>query len=392
MKINKVTHSPQLKSQRNFFQVLNTLSLSLFLSLTTLSVQAAVFDLPPSGIDIIGEPYIVHAKYEDTLLEIGERYEVGFDELKWANPNVNTWLPGEDTSIIIPSQYILPPGGRQGIVINIPEMRAYYFPKNSTQVYVYPVSVGRMDWKTPLGKSVVTAKQKDPAWYPPESIRREHLQDGRGVLPKVVPAGPDNPLGQHVLRLSIPSYLLHGTNDPTGIGMRVTHGCLRFFPKNIEELFSITPVGTTVQFINAPIKIGWSGESLYMEVHPPLDEDNLTYQDLLTRARQLLSSYSTDANISLVEWEVIELAIEQMSGIPVNIGRINDASRIKPINDPEEASWQVIHTEAPSSDIPATPNEPETIESASPQVSNDLLNNMLTEETVPTNVQGLSSQ
>ncbi|GBU09132.1 L,D-transpeptidase linking Lpp to murein [Gammaproteobacteria bacterium] len=282
---------------------------------------AAQYPMPPEGVDLVGEITIAYPRYEDTLLEIGERYEMGFDELKWANPNVNTWVPGANTPVIIPAQYILPKGVREGIVLNIPEMRAYYFPKDKQSVYIYPVSVGRMDWKTPLGKSYVTAKQKDPAWYPPESIQREHLEDGRGVLGKYVAPGPNNPLGQHVLRLSLPSYLLHGTNDSDGIGMRVTHGCMRFFPKNIEELYNIVPLKTSVYIINQPVKIGWDGERLMIETNPTLEEDNLSKADVVNIAHELLISYQNDESIELNDIKIIDIAIEQMSGIPVQIGR-----------------------------------------------------------------------
>lgn len=308
--------------KKNKTNHMNTRSIVLYILVSSLFTfsMAAQFPISPSGSEIVGEVRIAYPQKNDTLLEIGERYEMGFDELKWANPNVNSWTPGETTPIIIPSQYILPKP-HEGIVLNIPEMRAYYFPKKGDKVYVYPVSVGRMDWKTPLGRSTVTVKQKDPNWYPPTSIQKEHLENGRGVLPKVVPGGPDNPLGRHVLRLSIPSYLLHGTNDPTGIGMRVTHGCMRFFPKNIEELFTIVPVGTPVYMINEIVKIGWHGDKLMMEVHASLEEDNLTRTNIIQQALAVLKPYQGDPNIQLVSMNAFEASVDQMSGIPVEIGR-----------------------------------------------------------------------
>ena len=301
------------------------LALSLSFHAVSINIEAKTFVLPASEHNLVGESYIVYPQEEDTLLEIGQRYEMGFEELKWANPNVNTWTPGANTPVIIPSQYVLPSAAREGIIINLPEMRAFYFPKKANEVRIYPISAGRMDWKTPLGIHKITAKQSDPAWYPPESIRREHVQDGRGELPKIVPPGEDNPLGRHLLRLDLPGYLLHGTNDPTGIGMRATHGCLRFFPTNIEELYKIVPVGTSVRIINEPVKIGWNGVTLYMEVHPPLEEDNLSTEDIVERANKLLQRYKNDENVELVDWEVIRLAVEQMSGLPVDIGKIHTA-------------------------------------------------------------------
>lgn len=296
-------------------------SLLATLLLIPLVSFSAVYQKPTNG-DVIGETKIVYAEGTDSLIDIGERYEAGFDELQWANPEVSTWTPGEDTPIILPFKYILPNGKRSGIVSNIPEMRTYYFPKDEDLIYVYPVSVGRMDWKTPLGTWKITVKQEDPPWYPPESIRREHREMGRGELPRVVPAGPDNPMGRHVLRLNLPSYLLHGTNDTTGIGMRVTHGCMRFFPDNIEELYNIVPNGTEVTFLNEPIKWGWEGDDLLIEVHPPLEEDNMSTEELLIKAYELLAPFIDDPNIE-VSRELVDVAIRQMSGLPVIVGTRN---------------------------------------------------------------------
>ncbi len=306
------------------------------LLLLPFTAQSAVYEKPHNGDDVIGEVKIVYAEGSDSLIDIGERYEAGFDELKWANPKVNTWNPGTETPIILPFKFLLPNGKRSGIVSNIPEMRTYFFPTNEDRIYVYPVSVGRMDWKTPLGTWDITVKQEDPPWYPPESIRREHVEMGRGELPRVVPAGPDNPMGRHVLRLSLPSYLLHGTNDTTGIGMRVTHGCMRFFPDNIEELYNIVPAGTKVTFINEPIKYGWEGDDLLIEVHPPLEEDNLTEEDMLVKARSVLAPFFNDPKITISQ-ELVEVAVRQMSGLPVVVGTRNLDGVINSANVEEQS-------------------------------------------------------
>jgi L,D-transpeptidase ErfK/SrfK len=156
-------------------------------------------------------------------------------------------------------------------------MRLYYFPEACTgaeecEVATYPVAIGRMDWKTPLGTAHVTSKKANPAWNPPESIRLEAEADGR-YLPKVVPPGPDNPMGAYALYLDLPGYRIHGTNRPYGVGMRATHGCVRMYPEDIEVLFNEIPVGTDVQIVSQPVKFGWDGDTLFMEVHPPLEED-----------------------------------------------------------------------------------------------------------------------
>jgi L,D-transpeptidase ErfK/SrfK len=243
--------------------------------LLSTSVFAATFDLPSEHFDVIGAVTTVQTTYEDTLLDIARRKSIGQDQMERANPNVDRWLPGEGTQVVVPSHYILPRAPREGLVLNLPEMRMYYFPPKKpgqpAQVQTYPIGIGRMDWATPLGVTKITGKVKDPTWTPPESIRREHAAKG-DPLPRVVPAGPDNPLGRYAMRLSIPGYLIHSTNKPLGVGMRVSHGCIRMLPDDIERLFPQLPVGTPVNIVNQPVKAGWHGGKLYIEVHPPLEE------------------------------------------------------------------------------------------------------------------------
>lgn len=282
---------------------------------------ARQYPSPEKGSDVIGYTEVIYPESGESFVELSVKYEAGYEELKWANPDSNYWTPSPQMPVVLPFEYILPSKKRSGIVSNIPEMRTYYYPPGEDVVYVYPVGVGRMDWKTPLGTWKMNRKQEAPPWYPPESIRREHLEMGKGLLPKVVPAGPDNPLGNHVLRLSLPSYLLHGTNDVTGIGMRVTHGCMRFFPHNIEELYRIVPVNTEVTFLNEPVKVGWKGDELVIEVHPPLEEDNLDYDGLRQIAYTILESYQNDSNIQMVDSRLIDAAIKKMSGLPTHIGQ-----------------------------------------------------------------------
>jgi len=192
--------------------------------------QAATYVLPPADVDVIGAVQTVSARHEETLLDIARAHGLGFDDIVRANPGVDPWVPGEGTQVTLPTRFVLPRAERRGLVLNLPEMRMYYFPVpakgEAPTVVTYPVSIGRMDWSTPLGRAKIVAKVKNPSWYPPESIRKEHAEDGR-PLPQVVPPGPDNPLGAFAMRLSIPGYLIHSTNRPAGVGMRVTHGCIR---------------------------------------------------------------------------------------------------------------------------------------------------------------------
>jgi L,D-transpeptidase ErfK/SrfK len=289
--------------------------------LLSAGVTGETFDLPPPGFDLVGTARVVEASQADTLLDIARRHDIGQDEIVRANPDVDRWLPGAGTRITIPSHRILPSLPRTGLLLNLPEMRLYYYPETEpgqpAQVQTYPVSIGRMDWATPLGETRLVAKEKDPAWRPPESIRREHALEG-DPLPQVVPPGPDNPLGRYAMRLGIPGYLIHGTNKVFGVGMRVSHGCIRMLPEDIEDLYRQVPVGTPVHIINHPAKAGWHGGKLYLEVHPPLDEDTIGREALVATVMEAideaLSKRSTEVN-----WQVVEQAIARQHGMPVII-------------------------------------------------------------------------
>jgi L,D-transpeptidase ErfK/SrfK len=228
------------------------------------------------GSDVVGEVQVIRARHEDTFVDIARAYDLGYDEIVAANPGVDPWLPGAGTRIVLPTQFVLPTAPRQGIVLNVAAKRLFYFPPprpgELPQVVTHPVGIGREDWATPLGTTKVVAKTRDPVWVVPPSIRREHAAEGR-PLPARVPPGPDNPLGRYALRLGLPAYLIHGTNKPGGIGMRVSHGCVQLFPEDIESLFAEVPVGTPVQIVNQPLLLGWRGGNLYLEVHPPLEDD-----------------------------------------------------------------------------------------------------------------------
>jgi L,D-transpeptidase ErfK/SrfK len=219
---------------------------------------------------------------------------------------------------------LLPRGARTGIVVNVAELRVYYFPDGPQamdaatglrRVYTYPISIGRMDWSTPLGRTTVTSKVKNPSWTPPESIRIEHAARG-DILPAVVPAGPDNPLGAHAMRLGFPSYLIHGTNKPSGIGMRVTHGCIRMFPEDVEALFGMVPIGTPVYIVNQPYKVGWGPGGLYLEAHPPLEEHESDWS-----ATELTRAYvaATEERGADVDWRLAEEILDLGRGLPAFI-------------------------------------------------------------------------
>ena len=242
--------------------------------LAAASARAEIFYLPPPAESVIGAVSTVRSMAEDTLVDIARRHGLGYTDIVRANPDVDPWLPGEGTEIVLPTRFVLPDAPRVGLVLNLAEYRMYYFPRpragEPAVVHTYPISIGRMDWETPLGRTRVIAKNVRPAWYPPESIRQEHLENG-DPLPRVVPPGPDNPLGEFAMRLGLPGYLIHGTNRPAGVGMRVTHGCVRMFPEDIEVLFGEIAVDTPVRIVNQPVKFGWQDDRLFLEVHETLE-------------------------------------------------------------------------------------------------------------------------
>jgi L,D-transpeptidase ErfK/SrfK len=283
-------------------------------------ICADTFILPPLDEDLVGTTQRVAAHRSETLLDIARRYDVGQNAIVMANPAVDRWLPREGATVIVPGRVILPAAPRKGLVLNVAEMRLYYFPPARPgvpdEVQVYPVSIGRMDWRTPEGVTHIAAKIRHPDWRPPESIREQAAARGE-PLPEVIPAGPDNPLGDYALRLALPGYLIHSTNKPYGVGMRVSHGCVRMYPEDIEKLFPEVPVGTDVQIVNQPVKVGWLADTLFIEVHPPLEEDRAT-TDLKTLAMDLVNRQWARRPFVL-DGAALNAALSARNGIPVAI-------------------------------------------------------------------------
>lgn len=293
----------------------------LGLLLTFSTTHSAEYTLPPKGINVVGNAFLIKAKESETLLDIGREYGVGVNEITKANPDVDRWYPGKDTPVVIPTRFILPDTPHSGLVLNLPEMRIYYYPKprkgELPKVITYPVGIGRQNWETPRGKTYVSEKKRNPTWTPPASIRAEHAAAG-DPLPAVVPAGPNNPLGTRALRLGLPSYLIHGTNKPYGVGMRVSHGCIRMRQEDIESLFEKVPRGTTVRIINQPLKIGHFADNLFMEFHSPLEEDGLTYEDNLSNALATAHKQLNFQSEGLSE-ETVAAVVREESGLPVMV-------------------------------------------------------------------------
>jgi len=298
-------------------------NLLCFIAICALSTVsgADTFTLPPTDVDLVGSLKTTRVQKDESLLDIARNYDIGQNEIRLANPGMSRWTPPEEGEVLIPKRFILPDAPRSGIVLNIPEMRLYYYPgkeKGKPPVVVtHPVSIGRMDWSTPIGTTHVVAKVRDPQWRPPESIKKEHAEKGE-ELPDVVPAGPENPLGKYAMRLGIPGYLIHSTNKPFGIGMRVTHGCVRMYPEDMERLFPEIKLGTPVTLINQPIKVGWFAGDLYIEVHPPLEEQSQPYDKMLEQALTLIEQKSRGTAIRL-NGALLRKALQEKKGIPIRI-------------------------------------------------------------------------
>jgi L,D-transpeptidase ErfK/SrfK len=270
---------------------------------------------------VIGAPQIVFTRSEDTFSDLAREYGLGYDEIVAANPNVDPWLPGENTPVLLPTQYVLPDVPRKGIVLNIASMRLFYFPPTADgepqTVLTYPIGIGRVGWETPLGVTTVISKATDPHWYVPLSVRRESAEMGN-PLPAVVPPGPDNPLGTHVLKLEMPGYLIHGTNQPYGVGMRVSHGCVRLYPENIELLYSLISPGDQVAIINEPYLLGHRDGEFYFESHKPLEDDPI---DANARLEQLSARQLNGSKLNTNDSDHMRAIASMAHGIPVRVGQ-----------------------------------------------------------------------
>lgn len=281
--------------------------------------------------DVIGEVRTMTTVYEDTLLDIARENGLGLIELMAVNPGVDEWLPGEGTRIVLPTAHVLPDAPRRGVVVNLAELRLYYFPPDGGPVETFPIGVGRDGFMTPQGQTKIVRKTDGPSWYPTANTRAD-----RPELPAVVPPGPDNPLGEYALYLGWPTYLIHGTNMPWGVGRRVSRGCIRMYPENIEYLFGKIPTGTPVTVVSQSVMLGWHEGDLFIEVHPsPEQVDQIEVEG---EAAPVAVPEQSDPDRILaaagdqiwrLDWPAINEALERRQGIPVRIttdADVEDAS------------------------------------------------------------------
>ncbi len=284
------------------------------------------YPVPTAPNNIIGEPSTYTVNKGDTLLDVGRWYDLTATEVSNANRHLDWWSPPIGKTIVLPSAHILPAGPHEGITLNIPEMRLYYFPPRTELhhkkskltassyiariVYTFPVGLGRYDWRTPVAAFKVRGKTRDPAWVVPDDIYEEHLERD-GEAEHMIPGGdPDNPLGLYRIDLSLPMYALHGTNVPWGVGMEVSHGCVRLYPEDIEALFNLVKIGVPGRFVYQPVKFGWRGDALYVEVH---DDLYGRYPGLWNHA---LAEAQRLGIADRIDPAKLEKAVEQKTGVP----------------------------------------------------------------------------
>ena len=302
--------------------------------------HATMYMLTNATDTVVGEDQTVITVDEDTLYDLAAAYSLGSEELIRVNPGVDPWLPRAGKLLVVPGRHILPPGPHEGIVVNLPEHRLYYYPKpkrgQPIEVITYPVSIGKMDWRTPLGLTHVTQKQKDPTWYPPESVRKEHAEQG-DPLPARVPPGPKNPLGAYAMRLAAGNgtYLIHGTNNPLAVGLPVTHGCIRMYPDDVAALFPLIPVGTPVRLINEPVKVAWVDGELLLEAHPPVDAQGQSIEPDLEQFSAMLQSEVGDTTVA-IHWDYAREVLQKANGVIATVGLQEDP----PAPAPEKVASQ----------------------------------------------------
>ena len=278
------------------------------------------------GSGIVGYPQRTEIGKDDTLPDIARRFDVGYEEMLTANPGIDPWLPGVGREVVVPTQFILPAAPHEGVVVNVAAMRIFYYPphkKNEPEtVYTHPIGIGKVGWKTPEGSTTIISRQKDPVWVVPKSVRDEHAEDGE-TLPAQVPAGPDNPLGQYMFRLGWPSYLIHGTNKPYGVGMRSSHGCMRLYPEDIAVFFDLIPIGTKVTVVNQPYLFGWRDGTLYFQAYTVMEDDSRNWSKDRKRLLAKLLNPKLGAQIAPhgdeIDWQRVGDLAHSPRAVPVPI-------------------------------------------------------------------------
>ena len=286
------------------------------------TIPAFSIPTPPKGgvpsETLVGQVRTYRIRKGDTLIDLARFYDLGYNEIVDANPGMDPWVPPAGATILLPTEWILPCCSYEGVVVNIPEMRLFFYRRSpqdphTTMVYTYPVGLGRDDWRTPSGKFKIRGKTVNPQWNIPESIRKEHIAE-RGDPRTFIPGGdPENPLGKYRIELTLPLYGIHGTDIPWGVGMQVSHGCVRLYPEDIERLFPLVPVGTPGEFTYQPVKAGARGGVVYVEAH----QDIYGYAPALFREATAALERAHLADHA--DQQLLVSALEDAGGMPVRV-------------------------------------------------------------------------
>lgn len=312
-----------------FYLVCALLMAGLLGVITASTALADVYTLPAEGDAVVGSNKMVGVKVGDTTSSFARRNDVGYYELLEANPYLNPMSISGSSRLLVPHEFILPDAPREGIVINLAELRLYYYPPGSNQVITYPVGIGRIggQWQTPTGELTITRKQKDPDWRVPESVVVDMAK--RGItMPAVVPAGPENPLGAYLMRLSVKGYLIHGTNRPEVVGRRTSSGCVNMYPEDMEQLFNMVPIDTKVTIVDQPFKAGWLNGKLYFEAHRPLREDRLYYAGRYDSLWNEALNNATATRVASVDWNTVQTLAQKEMGVVEVVGGVPTAQQL----------------------------------------------------------------
>jgi L,D-transpeptidase ErfK/SrfK len=273
---------------------------------------------PPPSADLVGQLSFRTLVAEDTFVDLAPLLGVGYLELLAANQSLDPWVPTAGARLVVPGAHLLPSGPRDGIVVNTGDLRLYYFAPGQP-ARSYPIGIAKEGYDTPHGTTQIVRKKEKPTWYPTASALRDDP-----TLPRAVPPGPDNRLGEYALYLGWPSYLIHGTNEPRGVGRHSSRGCIRLYPDDIAQLFSLVTVGTKVRVVHEPVKLGWVGGELYLEVHPEkdralaLDESGKLEREPVRDLRDVVTQ-AAGAQVGRVDWERVARASQASAGVPVRV-------------------------------------------------------------------------
>ena len=292
-------------------------------SRASLSSTAENTKIKPNVPGMVGTIRKIKTRKEDTLLDIARTNNLGYVEILAANPGVDPWIPGDGTEITLPTGHLLPTGPRKGLLLNLVDQRLYYFPPHKGVIQSYPIGTGQEAWGTPQGTTKVVRKKLNPTWYVPKSILKVEPE-----LPPIVRPDPHNPLGGHALYLGWATYLIHGTNNPWGVGRRVSHGCIRMYPEGIKKLFPQVSIGTQVTIVSEEMKTGWVNGELMMEVHPNLKQnieiergEKTTPAKIPEMAYRLVQAAGKKAKF--INWKTVKTLTKERAGLPAPILKPN---------------------------------------------------------------------